>query len=252
MAELELDQNQEKHLSDSSNEFFNQQWELYQKVLNNNYMGHREIYNVLHQFLVSYYNKPFKVLDLGCGDASFSSQALLDTQIHSYCGIDLSEPALKIAHHNLTNLPGEKTFIQGDLFDWVLKLGQNRTDNQDNFDAILASFALHHLNLEQKECLIAQLPHLLQANGIFLLIDMVRLPEEDRETYIRRYLGNVRQFWSLLNPQEVFSVEEHISSSDFPETQETFYSLAQKHQFSRFECLYHDPLDTAQLLCFYK
>ena len=93
MAELSLNENNEKNSSDPSNEFFNEQWELYQKVLSNNYMGHREIYNVLHEFLVNYYNKPFKMLDLGCGDASFSSQALLDTKINSYCGIDLSEPA---------------------------------------------------------------------------------------------------------------------------------------------------------------
>ena len=28
--------------------FFNKQWKIYQKVLNNNYMGHNEIYAILH------------------------------------------------------------------------------------------------------------------------------------------------------------------------------------------------------------
>ena len=248
MTKPSLNESSEKS-SDLSNEFFNEQWQLYQKVLSENYMGHREIYDILHDFLVEYYDKPFNMLDLGCGDASFSSQVLLDTKINSYCGIDLSEPALEIARDNMAKLPGEKIFIQGNLFDLVLQLGQNR---QNNFDAILASFSLHHLNLEQKECLIARLPQLLKANGVFLLIDIVRLPGEDREVYIRRYLENVRQYWSLLTPQEFFKVEEHISSSDFPETQETFYSLAQKYKFSQVDCLYSDPLDTTQLLCFYK
>lgn len=236
--------------SDLSNEFFNEQWQLYQKVLNENYMGHTEIYGTLHDFLVNYYNnKAFNILDLGCGDASFSSQVLLDTKIYSYCGIDLSEPALRIARGNMEKVPGEKTFIQENLFDLVLQLGQNL---KDNFDVILASFSLHHLSLEQKECLISQLPNLLKANGVFLLIDIVRLPGENREAYIRRYLENVRQYWSLLTPQEFFKVEEHISSSDFPETQETLYSLAQKYKFSQVDCLYRDPLDTTQLLCFCK
>ena len=248
MAELSLNQSSEKSF-EGSNDFFNQQWRLYQKVLSNNYMGHREIYDVLHQFLVSYYKQPFEMLELGCGDASFSAQALLNTPINSYCGIDLSEPALEIARDNMTKLPGEKRFIQSNLLEWVLQLGHTR---EDNFDAILASFSIHHLNLEQKERLIAQLPHRLKAGGVFLLIDVIRLPQEDREAYIRRYLEDVRQSWSLLTPQEFLEVEEHISSSDFPETQETLYSLAQKHGFSRVDCLYSDPLNTAQLLCFYK
>ncbi|MBV9387848.1 MAG: class I SAM-dependent methyltransferase [Chroococcidiopsidaceae cyanobacterium CP_BM_ER_R8_30] len=248
MIELSQYERSEKP-STPSNEFFNEQWRLYQKVLNQNYMGHQEIYDVLHKFLGSYYNKPFKMLDLGCGDASFAAQALLDTTVNFYCGIDLSEPALEIARSNTAKLSGEKMFIHGNLFELVLQLSQNQ---EEQFDTILASFALHHLSLEQKDCLISQLPHLLKTDGVFLLIDIVLPIEEDRETYIRRYLENVRQYWSLLTPQEFFRVEEHISSSDFPETQETLYSLARKHHFSRVDCLYHDPLDTTQLLCFYK
>ena len=52
----------------SAKEFFNRQWELYQKVLNNNYVGHQEIYDVLHKLLAQW-SKPFTMLDLGCGDA---------------------------------------------------------------------------------------------------------------------------------------------------------------------------------------
>ncbi len=71
-----------------SNEFFNHQWQLYQKILNNNYMGHREIYRILHEFLARYSPKPFKMIDLGCGDASFVAQALMNTTITFYQGID--------------------------------------------------------------------------------------------------------------------------------------------------------------------
>lgn len=248
MTELSQNEISEKS-SRPSNQFFNEQGLVYQKVLNNNYINHREIYSILHQFLVNYYNKPFNMLDLGCGDASFTAETLLDTKINSYCGIDLSKPYLALARNNMAKFPGEKIFIQGNLFESVFQLRENR---EDNFDAILASFSLHHLSLEQKDRLISQLPHLLKADGVFILIDVVRLPGEDRETYIKRYLTHIRQDWSLLTPQELFAAEEHISSSDFPETKETLNSFALKHGFCRVDCLYSDPFDTSQLLCFYK
>jgi methylase of polypeptide subunit release factors len=82
-------------------EFFNKQWKIYQKVLNNNYMGHNEIYGILHKFLLNNFQKPFKMLDLGCGDASLTSLVLSNTNITSYHGVDLSIAALEIAKENL-------------------------------------------------------------------------------------------------------------------------------------------------------
>lgn len=58
-----------QNIAPRSNELFNNQWILYQKILNNNYMGHQEIYDILHEFLLSNFQKPFKMLELGCGDA---------------------------------------------------------------------------------------------------------------------------------------------------------------------------------------
>ncbi len=248
MAELSTPENSQK-LVDSKNKFFNEQWSLYQKVLNNNYMGHQEIYDLLHEFVVNQYPQPFRMLDLGCGDASFTAGALLDTTVNFYLGIDLSEAALEIARENMAQLKGEKIFIQGELGEMTLQLGQNP---DKSFDVILASFALHHLTLEEKEGLISQLPHLLKADGVFLLIDIVRPLEESREAFLRRYLENIRQDWSLLTPQEYFGVEEHMTTRDFPETQETLSALARKHGFTRIDCLYRDPLDTTQFLCFYQ
>lgn len=229
-------------------EFFNNQWKLYQKVLSNNYMKHREFYGVLHDFLVSYFQKPFSLLDLGCGDASFTSQALLKTTIDSYKGIDLSEPALEIARNNIEPICRDNLFIQGDFFELVPELVKNQ---KDCFDVILASFALHHLSFEQKDYMTGQLSHLLKANGVFIFIDIVCREDENRENYIKRYLDGVNKDWSLLTSQEILMVEEHISSSDFPETQETLHLIAQKHGFVRLETLYTDPLDTEKLLCFY-
>ncbi len=238
------------------NEFFNQQWTLYQKVLNQNYMGHREIYQALHQWLRHHCQQYFTMLDLGCGDATFASQALLHTPLQAYWGVDLSESALAIARENMANLPGEKQFIQADLFDWVIQQTQPQAASVVDaprspcFNVILASFALHHWQLDDKVNLISRLPQLLQPGGIFLLIDIVRRPNEDRAAYVNRYMEHVRQSWLLLTADEILRVEQHISTSDYPETQANLYAIGHAHHFSGVDCLYSDPLETAQLLCF--
>lgn len=146
-------------------------------------------------------------------------------------------------------IPCEKTFIKGNLYELIPQLIESQ---KYGFDAIFTSFAFHHLTLEEKDYIISQLPYLLNDNGIFLLIDIMRPEEESREAYLRRYLENARREWKTLTPQEFTEIEEHVSSRDFPETRSTFYKMAQKHQFSRWDCLYCDPLETTQLLCFYR
>ncbi|MDJ0800578.1 MAG: class I SAM-dependent methyltransferase [Calothrix sp. MO_167.B12] len=233
----------------TDNQFFNEQWQLYQKVLNNNYMGHQEIYGILHDFLGNYFQTPFSLLDLGCGDASFTTQALLNTLISAYKGIDLSEVALEIAQGNLERIPCEKTFIQDDILTAVNQLVKQQ---EYSFDVVITSFALHHLSLEEKDSVIGQIFHLLKPHGILIIIDAIRLSAEDRETYIKRYLNNVRQDWSLISSQEYAMIENHISTCDFPESQNTLSAIARKHNFDRYECLYEDDFETTQLLCFYK
>lgn len=233
----------------TDNKFFNDQWQIYQKVLKNNYMGHKEIYEVLHNFLVNHWQKPFSLLDLGCGDASFTTQALLNTSISDYKGIDLSETALEIAKRNLKLIPCEKTFMQGDISTVVDRL----VITQDySFDAVMISFALHHLSLEEKDLVISQIFHLLKSNGVLIMIDIICSEEEERESYLGRYVNNIRQDWSLISSQEYLMIENHMSTCDFPETQTTLSAIARKHNFNRVECLYQDSLDTTELLCFHK
>jgi 2-polyprenyl-3-methyl-5-hydroxy-6-metoxy-1,4-benzoquinol methylase len=128
-----------------SKEFFNQQWNIYQKVLNNNYMGHREIYSILHELLVNYFQQPFTMLELGCGDASFTNQVLLNTCINYYKGIDLSASALEIAKQNMTIVPCNATFTQGDFCEQVTELAQSQ---QEKFNVI---FLLSTISISSKK-----------------------------------------------------------------------------------------------------
>ncbi|GAB4530732.1 MAG: hypothetical protein Tsb0014_13630 [Pleurocapsa sp.] len=230
-------------------EFFNQKWTLYQKVLANNYMGHRQMYQILNQFLISYQQKPFKFLDLGCGDSSFIAEALVNTNVVDYLGVDLSDIALSIANSNMDRVGCEKQFMSGDFRELVPLLVNNQNYQ---FDVILASFAFHHLTLEQKDDIFQQLHQLLNPGGVFLLIDIVAKEGENRETYIQRYLDDVNRKWLQLTLGEIAIVSHHMLEHDFPESETTLKSLAQKYGFQKEICLYKDAWETARLLCFYR
>jgi ubiquinone/menaquinone biosynthesis C-methylase UbiE len=236
------------------NELFNNKWEIYQKICSSNYMEHRQFSESLNKFLISYFQKGFSMLDLGCGDASFTSYGLLNTTISNYTGIDLSLVALDIANINMTRLGLEPikdslSLIQGDFFQILPELLLNKNAR---FDVVLMSFSLHNLNTKNKDLMIHNIWDILQPNGVFILIDLVSQDNEDRETYIQRYLDGVQNNWSELTPDEYVIVENHILKNYFPESPKTIYELAKKHDFTQIENLWIDSANVAQSLCLYK
>jgi hypothetical protein len=60
---------------------FQRQWQIYRKVVDNNYLFHREAYKRLHNLLIDEIAEPFCFLDVACGDASATVEALKGTQV---------------------------------------------------------------------------------------------------------------------------------------------------------------------------
>src|SRR5688572_16925445 len=98
-----------------TNGFFNRQWQTYHRVVDCNYMKHRELAVLLQDYLLAAFRRPYTLLDLGCGDAVFTAQALRGTQLCSYVGVDLSEPALDLARQTLAPFRCQQLLIPGDL-----------------------------------------------------------------------------------------------------------------------------------------
>lgn len=234
--------------STPATEMFQKHWALYQKILVENYMNHRELYDRLHEFWLGNFPEPFKLLELGCGDASFSARALSGTAIASYQGVDLSEVALEIARDRLAGVDCPSSFIRGNFIEVVPELVSSRPGS---FDGILISFALHHLSFEEKDRLIGQLFQLLKEGGVFILIDIILKEGETRSDYLKRYLERAKENWSSIASEEFLLLEEHITQNDFPETQEALRFLSQKHGF-QFECLWVSPHYTEHISGFYK
>ena len=72
----------------SDQELFAKGLATYQKVVALNYMAHREVYGLLHQVLAAEAPDQFVFADLACGPAMTSAEALRDTRIGRYIGID--------------------------------------------------------------------------------------------------------------------------------------------------------------------
>src|SRR5688572_13458391 len=89
---------------ESSATIFQEEWALYRKIVDNNYLFHSEAYHYLHHLLTRDAPDGFRFLDIACGDATSSIKALHGTKVGSYCGIDLSAAALALAGQNLASL----------------------------------------------------------------------------------------------------------------------------------------------------
>ena len=76
---------------------FARAWRTYAKLVDNDYVFHREVYAILHRILVEDFPGPFRFLDLACGDARGIVGALQGTTVAHYHGVDLSRPALDMA-----------------------------------------------------------------------------------------------------------------------------------------------------------
>jgi ubiquinone/menaquinone biosynthesis C-methylase UbiE len=126
----------------SSHEFFNH-WATYHKAVASDYMFHREIGEKLKRALGARFSGPrFAFLDLGCGDATALAPLLQDATPSRYKGVDLSKTALALAARALEALPCPVTLGHGDILAVLAE--------DDAYDVIYSSFALHHLPTEQK------------------------------------------------------------------------------------------------------
>jgi SAM-dependent methyltransferase len=201
------------------NDFFDE-WSVYEQVLDHNAMHHDEIYrDVQHVLAERYEDRPFAILDLGCGSARHLARALQGRSISRYVGYDLSDIALAHAESNLARLGCPLVLCRGDLLDAL------RT-NSDRFDLIFTSFAQHHLSSAEKELFFRCAYTRLEANGMLLLIDTIRNDHEDRETYLNRYWDWLRSECKFLSSVALEFLGTHIRECDFPETAAALNAMA--------------------------
>jgi ubiquinone/menaquinone biosynthesis C-methylase UbiE len=214
---------------------FERDWQTYSKVVRHNYMHHREVYAQLRQLLTAEAPRPYSFLDLACGDASASIEALKSTAIASYHGVDLSRPALALAKKALLALGCSATLEHGDF-------AQALADRTQPVDVIWIGQSLHHFDRAKKLAVMRDARRLCGEHGLFLIWEPTHLEGEDQEVWLQRFQATCRPLWGLLKPEEWDAMVEHIRSFDHAETSATWQALGNAAGFDRVDEVFTTPL----------
>ena len=108
-----------------------------------------------------------RVLDLGIGDGRLLALLKRDRPQIVGVGVDFSEVMLGAARKRFAG-DERVTLVQHDLAEPLPKLGF--------FDAVVSSFAIHHLEHERKRSLYNEIADLLEAGGVFANLEHVASP----------------------------------------------------------------------------
>jgi len=228
-------------MSDQTVAIFDANWNIYQRVIDHNYMRHKEFGGFTAEAFESLAGKPLTVLDLGCGDAAKMAEQLPQQPVASYTGYDLSAPVLSVAKANLAGAGCPVQLKEGLLQDFSAQ-------EHDSFDVIYSSFAIHHLQDEEKKALLQDCYNYTTHNGVMIVIDIFRGEGQGRMDYINEYTQDIRNTWQVLAFGEKELIRAHMESYDFPASLEDMAAWAKEAGFTVGETLVVNKLNKAIVL----
>ncbi|MEZ4727294.1 MAG: class I SAM-dependent methyltransferase [Caldilineaceae bacterium] len=121
------------------------------------------------------------VVDLGMGTGNTAQRIVAAQEV---IGIDISSNMLALAHPKLTHLP-KVTFVQADLLAFF--------DRPDlHFDALVSTYAIHHLTEDEKTLLFHQIAQSLTPGRRAVFGDLMFADPAARDQLTQHYttLGN--------------------------------------------------------------
>ena len=117
----------------------------------------------------------------------------------------------------------------------------------EHADASWCSLSVHHLSTDDKLRLMKAIRGATGARGIFLLYEPTRRVEEDRATYLDRFMRTNKPLWRVLTPAEWDQVWHHVTTCDFPETAAAWCELGREAGFGEAWQVFVDPTDFFRL-----
>ena len=226
----------------SDQELFARGLATYRKVVSANYMAHREVYKLLNQVLVAEMTENFVFVDVACGTAPGSAEALANTKVCRYVGIDISQPSLDVARNALATISCRVDLRCQDFVEAI-------DDWEGPLDVVWIGQSLHHLRQQGKGHFMRKVQTLLSHNGLFLIWEPTCLEGEDREGWMERF-RQMRPQWSEISDEEFAAFDSHHRASDYAETSATWIGMAHAAGFERAEELMTVPNQLARVYCF--
>ncbi len=205
---------------------FRANWQTYQKLLEHNYMFHRELVSA-SQKLIQLIERPLSLVDLGCGDASLSPTLFQKNTIARYLACDLSLPVLALAKSNLASWSSILELNHLDMLEQLAQIPDR------SLDLVFSSYAIHHLSDPAKLVLFQESLRVLNHSGWFVFIDVMRNDGQSRDDYLHAYLSMVKNDWVAINTTERGRITEHVRTNDFPLSPTEYQSLAHQAGFHK-------------------
>ena len=159
------------------------------------FAGYKTILNIIYNRILN--SKAKKIMDIGLGTGTLATK--LYEKGCSIYGQDFSEKMLEIAQ---TKMP-KAILYQGDFSDGVVA-----PLTKEKYDAIVATYTLHHLTDEHKITLIRELLALLEDGGCLYIGDISFQTEGDLEI-CKNAVGDGWDF------EEIYFVYDHLKD-EFP------------------------------------
>ena len=210
-------------------QIFIRNWEIYQKVIVENYMKHKELGETAQKYLQNFsQHTPIQVLDIGCGDAHQISEQLKSLNLVGYRGYDLSEQAIQFATNHFAAFENKAEFHIGRMEELI-------KEDQANYNVIYSSFAIHHLIDEKKGEIIQDCYNKLVEGGLFILIDIKRQPRQSINEYKASYAQWINADWHALDKEEKNAIIDHLNTCDIPVETKAYVDYAQQAGFNLLE-----------------
>src|SRR5215472_12329397 len=212
-------------MDEQAMEAFRHQWQIYSKVVDNDYLSHQAVHAVLHREFVTDVNRPFCFLDLACGDARLTVAALQGTPVTQYHGLDLSAPALAMARETVKALACPVELEQEDFVSAM-------RGRREAADVVWIGLSLHHLQTPDKGVLMREVRAAVGDGGRFLIYEPVCDEGESRPAYLDRFEQINHLGWAALTPKEWAIMLAHVRAADIPEPPSVWARLGRDAGFS--------------------
>jgi tRNA (cmo5U34)-methyltransferase len=176
-----------------------------------------------------------RVLDLGCGDGLVVHELLKSDDRIRATLVDGFSEMLESAKKRLADFR-DLQFVQATFQDLL-----EDDPLQSNFDFIFSSFAIHHLETEEKKALYGYIYHHLNKHGFFLNLDVVLAPYQDLEEW---YLSLWRE-WIHANVDgskrsDLLPIPQQYKDNpdNFPDTLYSQLEALRAIGFENVDCFY--------------